>query len=117
MKFSIFLSLASILASSAEYLRGNDPLQDDTPPCCQGPCETEGHEKYYSVDKSHNMCGECCMDPKDYNKYHLFEPGLTKADGTNTPCADIKYGSYKETVTHGFLSIKMTLDLYKPTEE
>jgi hypothetical protein len=69
--------------------------------------------KYFSIDKLHNMCGECCMDPNDYWKYKIFESGLTRAE-TNTPCSDRKYPTYDSTETHGALNLKMTLDLYKP---
>ena len=86
--------------------------------CCADACTVEGEEKYYSIDTRHNMCGECCMDPKDYNKYHLFEPGLKKAeDGDTSPCTTLEYPNYDSTVTHGSLNIKMTLDLYNPVEE
>eukprot|EP00937_MAST-01D_sp_MAST-1D-sp2_P006071 g6071.t1 len=60
------------------------------------------------------MCGECCMKPSQFNLYHIFEPGLTAANGTNTPCTDIGFPAYDSTVTHGFGPVKMTLDLYKP---
>ena len=83
-------------------------------PCCKACDESAGLVKYYSIDKLHNMCGECCMKPSDYPKYHLFEPGL-KAANSSTPCDDMSYPTYDSTVTHGFGPIKMTLDLYKPT--
>merc|ERR1719238_792678 len=69
--------------------------------------------KYHSVDHVMNNCGEACMDPSKYWLYKLFEPGLEKSE-TNTPCADRKYDDYKDTPTHGFGPIKMTLDLYGP---
>jgi hypothetical protein len=53
------------------------------------------------------------MNPKDYLKYKIFEPGLTRAS-SNTPCLDLSYPKYVETVTHGFGTIKMTLDVYNP---
>ena len=84
-------------------------------PCCKACDTSAGFAKYYSIDKRHNMCGECCMKPSDYPKYHLFEPGLKAANGTNTPCDDLSYPTYDSTVTHGFGPIKMTLDLYKPS--
>ena len=84
-------------------------------PCCKACDTSAGFAKYYSIDKLHNMCGECCMKPSDYPKYHLFEPGLKAANGTNTPCDDLSYPTYDSTVTHGFGPIKMTLDLYKPS--
>jgi hypothetical protein len=61
------------------------------------------------------MCGEACMDPKDYWLYKLFEPGLAKDEKSNSPCSDRDYTMYDSTVTHGFWNIKMTLDLYEPS--
>eukprot|EP00294_Goniomonas_avonlea_P009437 CAMPEP_0114546368 /NCGR_PEP_ID=MMETSP0114-20121206/3896_1 /TAXON_ID=31324 /ORGANISM="Goniomonas sp, Strain m" /LENGTH=212 /DNA_ID=CAMNT_0001730857 /DNA_START=6 /DNA_END=644 /DNA_ORIENTATION=- len=81
-------------------------------PCCE-TCTVSGEEKYYSIDHRHNMCGECCMNPKYYPEYKIFEPGLKKA-ADNTPCPDFKFSTYNSTVTHGFGPIKMTLDLYNP---
>lgn len=86
----------------------------DAGPCCKS-CGG-GLEKYFSVDKLHNKCGECCMKSSDYWKYKIFEPGLTKAD-TNSPCADKQFTTYDSTVTHGFGPVKMTLDLYDPAKE
>lgn len=84
----------------------------DDDKCCVGACEGD-LSKYYSIDTRHNMCGECCMLDSDYNKYHLFEPGLTKADN-DSPCLPLGFPDYDSTVTHGALNIKMTLDLYNP---
>ena len=86
--------------------------QDSHDPCCIA-CVIEGQEKYYSIDTRHNNCGECCMDPADYDLYKKLEPGLEKAN-SSTPCSDLKYPVYLETVTHGAGNIKMTLDLYAP---
>ena len=86
-------------------------------PCCQGACSVPGQEKYYSIAKSifgAKHCGECCMDPKAYPKYHLFEKNLTKATSAY-PCHGFGYGKYDSTVTHGFGPVKMTLDLYDPS--
>ncbi len=78
--------------------------------CCSS-CPT-GTEKYYSIPLfPKNRCGESCIDPKDYNKYHVFEPQLTKAD-TNTPCLDKGY-TYYTTEQHGFGPVKIGVDLYK----
>jgi hypothetical protein len=70
--------------------------------------------RYYSIDTRHDLCGECCMNPKDYNLYHIFERGLKKAeDGDFSPCTGLGYPVYTgETPTHGAGPIKMTLDLY-----
>ena len=65
--------------------------------------------KYYVI--KNNKCGESCIDPKDYNKVKIFEPGLVLAD-SNTPCYDNTYNKYDTTVTHGFGALKATLDMY-----
>ena len=85
---------------------------EPTTPCCI-KC-TEPLEKYHSVDHTFNHCGEACMNPKQYWLYKIFEPGLEKSR-TNTPCADRNYTVYKNTPTHGFGPVKMTLDLYDPS--
>ncbi len=56
------------------------------------------------------------MDPADYDLYKKYEPGLEKAN-SSTPCLDLKYPKYTETVTHGFGTVKMTLDLYDPEKK
>ena len=30
-------------------------------PCCTS-CTDPAKKKYYSIDHTHNMCGECCME-------------------------------------------------------
>mmetsp|Transcript_39405 Transcript_39405/g.76576 ORF Transcript_39405/g.76576 Transcript_39405/m.76576 type:complete len:117 (+) Transcript_39405:42-392(+) len=88
----------------------------DDGPCCTS-CDIEGgFEKYYSIDKAHGYCGECCMEPEKFPIYKIFEPGLTKANDSS-PCADFHYHRYTKTETHGFGKIKMTLDLYAPDPE
>jgi hypothetical protein len=90
-----------------------DKKSDDDEMCCADACTVEGEEKYYSIDTRHDLCGECCMKPEDYNLYHIFERGLKKAeDGDFSPCTGLGFPKYTETVTHGFWKIKMTLDLY-----
>ena len=58
------------------------------------------------------------MNPKDFKLYHIFESGLTIApeDMQSGICESLGYGQYDSTVTHGAFNIKMSLDLYKPTE-
>lgn len=80
--------------------------------CCSA-C-TPPLQKFYSVDTKHNECGECCMDPADYQKFKVFEPNLLPANGTSNVCASLGYSSFDETVTHGAFKLKMTLDLYNP---
>jgi len=102
-------ALAGVMMADEAVM--GEAAEDDM--CCSGACTVEGEEKYYSIDTIHNMCGECCMNPDDYRKYHLFEPGLTKADN-DSPCGPLGFHTYDSTVTHGFGNIKMTLDLYDP---
>lgn len=86
-------------------------------PCCN-TC-TEPQEMYYSIDTTHNMCGQCCMNPKNFAIFKIFEPNLQKATDL-TPCNDAAYPDYNSTVKHGFGPLSMTLDLYKqavPKEE
>lgn len=65
--------------------------------------------KYLSL--RNNKCGEACIDPKDYSKIKIFEPTLELAS-SNTPCADKSFTEYNNTVTHGFGTLKATLDMY-----
>jgi len=86
----------------------------DTEPCCQGKCQTEGEEKYWSIASGilgGKHCGECCMDPSKYNLFHFFEKNLTKSE-SDSPCKGFGYTKYDSTVTHGFGPVSMTLDLY-----
>merc|ERR1711998_572564 len=80
-------------------------------PCCN-TCDLEGMEKYYSIDHIFHQCGECCMDPKDFWLYKVFEPGLTKDDDNVNPCSSRNYTEYRKTETHGAGPISMTLDMY-----
>ena len=79
--------------------------------CCE-ECTIEGEIKYYSIDKTFDRCGECCMNPDKYWIYHIFEPGLTEATVDN-PCYENGYTEYEKTETHGAMGITMTLDKYK----
>ena len=84
--------------------------------CCN-KCD-ESQIKTYSVDHIFNECGEACLVEKDFWKYKLFEPGLTKATAIDaTPCADRNYTIYDKTDTHGIPHVlSITLDMYKPTK-
>ena len=77
--------------------------------CCS-KCVNE--VKYYSIDKKYDMCGECCLNPKKFYFFKIFESGLTLAENEN-PCETLGYSSYVETESHGLLFLKVTLDLYK----
>jgi len=111
MKFIAGLLFSAAIVSGAVTAEIEKVAPEDGP-CCKS-C-TLPEVKYYSIDKIHNKCGECCMNPKSYAIYKIFEPGLTKASD-ETPCSDFKYNTYESTVTHGFGPIKMTLDLYNHT--
>lgn len=83
--------------------------------CCSS-CTKRGQVKYYSIDKKFNSCGECCISPSLFRVYKIFEKGLEKAF-SSSPCRDLNYTSYLETVSHGFGPVKVTLDRYHPTKE
>lgn len=64
------------------------------------------------------MCGECCMNPKYFHLYKIFEPNLAGPVGENeTVCSEKNFPDYDSTVTHGFGPVKMTLDLFKPKKQ
>lgn len=78
--------------------------------CCTS-CPT-GTDKYYSIPKLFNNCGESCIAAADYDIYKKLEPDLTFAE-SNTPCADKGYSVYKETETHGKnTKVAIELDMY-----
>merc|ERR1711865_852109 len=83
-------------------IRSEKSVEAAAGPCCKS-CAAP-LEKYFSVDVPHGFCGECCMDPKKFSIYKLFEKNLTKAsDGT--PCSEQftpkggHYTKYTKTVT------------------
>ena len=82
--------------------------------CTCSKCTVEGEEKFWSIDDRFNQCGEACMKPEDYDKFHKFEKNLLPADNTNTPCCDNGYCMYKQTTSHGpdGSSLSMTFDMY-----
>ena len=75
--------------------------------CCES-CKLP-EIKYYSIVNP--RCGESCLDPKDYWKYKIFEPGMKKAE-SNTPCLDFNFPSYEETEIHHIGNLKVAVDLY-----
>ncbi len=88
----IFVALIVVFVTSFEVLVQTNIVGDKCCASCQLP-----EIKYFSL--SNHRCGEACFNPKDYPKYKIFEPGLTKAD-TNTPCADRGIPVYNGTYTH-----------------
>jgi len=99
----------------AEEVEGSAPaLAGASTPCCQGACPA-GQEKYWSLASGifgGRHCGECCLEPSKYPRFHFFEKNLTKAVNTVTPCHDFGYTAYDSTPTHGFGPLSITLDLY-----
>jgi hypothetical protein len=116
LHFSVYVDTlthgAGPIAITFDMYEPETKFVETSDPCCV-TCEVEGQEKYYSIDKRFNNCGECCMSPDDYDLYSKFEKGLEKAN-SSTPCADLHFNVYIETVTHGAGPIKMTLDMYDP---
>ena len=103
MKKTYFIIILLLEIVSSKLLEGEK--------CCYD-CPKENEVKYYSIDWLFGKCGECCLDPKDYWKYKIFEPGLTKAENETEVCKSLGYGKYDKTETHGAFSLKVTLDLY-----
>ena len=122
-------SLRSQNATSARTAVSPDSVSSKCCDSCALPAV-----KYYSINHAFKQCGESCIDPIDYNKYKLLEPGnmgirnvmsvilssnnmfllvgLTLAD-TNSPCVDNGYIEYLETVEHGdFTPIQAEVDIY-----
>jgi hypothetical protein len=86
-------------------------------PCCR-TC-TLPKAMYISVVSKEPFCGQTCIDPKNFNIYHVFEKNLTRDPGG--ACASqydpsgTFYTVYNTTVTHGIPGIlAVTLDLYGP---
>ena len=84
--------------------------------CCVGSCQAP-EEKYYSLDPHTGYCGECCMDPKYFNLYKIFEKWLAKDETTDSPCAQREYNHYLETEKHGVYPVTMTVDLYSKEDD
>lgn len=89
------------------YQTSND---SDTPCCLVCP---PNKSMYYSIDTNKDMCGQTCIYDNMFFIYKLFEPGLTKANNSLI-CPKKGYEQFVSTVTHSFLFLKDTLDLYKP---
>jgi hypothetical protein len=100
----LLVALLLVLAASFRVQKLQTIVGDKCCSSCQLPLI-----KYFSL--SNHRCGEVCLNPKDYTKYKVFEPGLTKAE-TNTPCPDRNYPVYNGTYTHEALGLKATFDMY-----
>lgn len=81
-------------------------------------CDTcpDGTQKYYSIPKSNPLnCGESCIAPEDFKKFHLFEPQLTLADSSH-PCEERGFKLFLESETHGVWPINIKVDMYTNKE-
>jgi hypothetical protein len=107
----LFLAVTAAVPLPAFIADAVDMVQ----PCCQSNCTVAGQQKYYSVASAASgkpHCGECCLNPKNYNLYHFFEKNLTLSP-VASPCASLfGFTKYDSTVTHGFGPVSVTLDLY-----
>ena len=83
--------------------------------CCS-ECTKNNKVKYYSVDRKYDMCGECCLNPKKFYFYKIFESGLTLAENDN-PCETLGYTKHVGIETHGFFAFSVTLDKYKKPDK
>ena len=92
MRVAIVLLALALVAAIAVHA---ESVTDQ--PCCKSCVEPQ--EMFWSIDKLNNMCGQCCMDPKNYPIFHIFEANLTKATD-NTPCAERKFPYYKVRAKH-----------------
>ncbi len=107
MKYILVLILA-LVALSSSFLLTIPSIRSALQEKCCVSC-TLPAIKYYTL--RNGKCGEACIDPKDYAKIKVFEPGLTKAE-SNTPCADKHHTIYNGTETHGAGTLKVSLDMY-----
>ena len=103
--FMTYLSRANAQEQPNVVASGRDP-------CCHH-CEAP-KKKYYSIadDSGRWLCGETCIRPSAYPVYHVFEKNLTFVRGDDAACADLGYGAYVATATHGVPGLACTLDLY-----
>ena len=112
MKPFLILTIILLIAAGVYFMKRQSDEEITNEKCCS---KCTGKSKFYSIDTKHNRCGECCMDPKYYKIFKIFESGLTLADN-DTPCATYSYSIYENTETHGFGPLKVTLDKYKKPE-
>ena len=114
MRPLFLLTIILLIVAGVYYMKMQSDEEVTNEKCCS-KCEDENKVKYYSIDTKHDRCGECCMNPKYYKIFKIFESGLTLADN-DSPCEAFKYSVYENTETHGFGPIKVTLDKYKKAE-
>ena len=111
MRLLLILTTILLIAAGVYFIKGQSGEEITNEKCCS-KCTDKNKVKYYSIVTDNGRCGECCMDPKYYKIFKLFEPNLTLADN-DSPCETFNYTIYEDTETHGFGPLKVTLDLYK----
>eukprot|EP00746_Dinoflagellata_sp_MGD_P041432 gnl/MRDRNA2_/MRDRNA2_200226_c0_seq1.p1 gnl/MRDRNA2_/MRDRNA2_200226_c0~~gnl/MRDRNA2_/MRDRNA2_200226_c0_seq1.p1 ORF type:complete len:374 (+),score=55.04 gnl/MRDRNA2_/MRDRNA2_200226_c0_seq1:193-1314(+) len=82
-------------------------------PCCAFPCSYP-NEKFFSIDRLNNRCGECCVQQKDLWVYRIFEPEMNFAPGPPGLCEYLGYTRYDFTDVHGAGPFTIEVDLYAP---
>jgi len=116
MKFFFVLCVVVVFASL--LLHGAEAQPE--PPCCKTCNVVQGYHKFYATGYSYSIesnpflsrCGETCITDDIYPIVKIYAPNLENATD-NTPCADLNYTVYNETVTYGNPGIlSFQFDLY-----
>lgn len=109
----LFAVAAAELAENSVDVPALPENSESAEPCCEVCVAPQ--VKFYSVDEEHGHCGECCLDPRMYPVFKVFEHNLTRANGKT--CASLGYATYDKTETHGMPPLSVTLDLYNAGDE
>ena len=95
------------------YINNGSNHESTKEKCCLS-CTNKNQVKYYSIAENDN-CGECCLNPKVFWIFKLFEKNLTLAE--NKTCESLGYSEFVVTETHGVFPVKVTIDRYKKPEK
>ena len=95
------------------YLNNSSTHESTKEKCCLS-CTKKNQVKYYSIAENDN-CGECCLNPKVFWLFKLFEKNLTLAE--DKTCESLGYSEFVVTETHGVFPLKATIDRYKKPEK
>ena len=106
----VFLVIALVVTGAIFYFKNDSNDESSNEKCCE-TCSAKNEIKYYSIDTKYDKCGECCLNPKLFSLFKLFESGLTLAE--DKTCESLGYAEYEVTESHGVFPIKVTLDKYK----
>jgi len=114
MKPMLIFTIILLIVGGVYFMQKQSAGETTNEKCCS-KCTDKNKVKYYSIVTDNGRCGECCMNPKYYKIFKIFEPNLTLAEN-DSPCETFNYKIYEDTETHGFGPLKVTLDLYKNFE-